>query len=262
MKHIKRTVIYGLFILIILGLASGRLFQIMRVQQLNRELIMACSRLDAAKARETLEAGASPDSVDYKMWQQPSLIDGAGMLFARTPQAPTYHASALQIAFETSRGDLSNGEQRLFPILHALLAHGASPDVRSRETRALVDEMSMYRCERCLALLLEHGAVPDEPGPCLARACDIGDIHIARLLLKRGASPNERVCISCTTSSTPLGYSISRNNSAMAAILLESGANPNQRLGSDEMTCLEFANFAHYSAIVALLKKHGAKQRQ
>jgi uncharacterized protein len=122
--------------------------------------------------------------------------------------------------------------------------------------------------------LLDAGADPniavDDGFPSLIAA--IGKIHdqagspkrtdvdeVLRLLLKRGADPNQRGI----NDWTPLHVAVNYRSASAVQILLDAGADPELRTRIDQCdTPLEMARAAGFSEIAALLEQHGRPLRR
>jgi ankyrin repeat protein len=164
---------------------------------------------------------------------------------------------------------VSNGQSE---IVDMLLSRGAKVDAVNKEKLTALMGAAVKGDYELVDKLLKAGAkvnVKNNEGEtALFLAVKYGHYNAAKVLLNAGAAPNLTNTIAPNFSNsgfTPLMYAANHGLiyedvdwAAMATLLLGNGADPNI-INSHSQTALDYASYLKDEAVVAALKKGGAK---
>lgn len=265
-----RKVLFLMSLLLLCGAvawpAMARVWRQQRQRQLDRDLFASCARLDVARVRALLSAGASPNALQHAVCPPPSLYEVLKHLIqCRAPQdtfgsgLPKHTALAKTLEANVFAAASPQAEEaKMTRIVGLLLDAGADPNAFCYYLKPALDTACEFNHRDCFRLLLRKGAHADYPTRCLAWACVEDDWESAQRLIQRGTDPNVVVRFDCLSTTTPLMAAVERNRVAMTDYLLQHGANPNLRV--EDFSPLAWAVHRHESAIASLLKKAGAKE--
>lgn len=152
-------------------------------------------------------------------------------------------------------------------IVSLLLAHGADPSAKTRDGETPLALAAKNGRDATAETLLTHSADPNSKdldgstplGLAIKYGGESGGAKTVEILLAHGADPN----IKDKDGWTPLGVAIIYGREAgrerIVEMLLTHGADPNTK-GKFGETPLSLADEKGYTAVVKLLKEHGAKE--
>ncbi len=149
-------------------------------------------------------------------------------------------------------------------VLALLIEHGGDVNLRkpSSWNTPLIMAASRGRVD-CCRLLLDKGANPNEYGmfggmrhTALQCAAEAGHLEVVNLFLDRGIGPNEK-----EGSTSALHRACKANHFDVVERLVAAGADINSRQEWDKYTPLQFAIKYERSEIATLLRQAGAAER-
>jgi len=255
-RHLQRIVV-GLSTtgLLTIGVAIRALQARQRQYALDRRLIAALEKNDAAQGLALVNAGADPNT-PYEPPPPPSLRHLLDYMFHRPTRPRQYNPSAFQIACCT-RYDL--GKEAFGPdsrpLVEAMLRHRAKIDARDSYGISSLGWAAYREHQKTVEVLLKNGAdvnVHATDGSTPLEYVAEGSPSIVRLLLDHGADVNARN----NEGDTPLIALMPSARPEIVQILLEHGANVNAHNKDGETPLI--SGCSSNSGSIRLLLRHGA----
>ena len=248
--------------LLMTGLFSWIIYREIRRIQVDRSLIQAIKRNDAASVSMLLTDGADANARDrtlkpISIWQlvldrlrgkSPSSASGPTALLValeaqlapdnRLSAHPTRYTRIVRMLIE--HGALPNvrGTSGYTPLMmaawtadsesvNALLAHGAQVDAEDDYHGAALQYATWAGSQECVQALVAHGAAVANHGEggndALIGAADANRLDTLKYLLDHGADPNAKN----RAGTTALMLMVRHGNTAAVRLLLSRGADPN-----------------------------------
>jgi hypothetical protein len=235
---------------------------------MNRKLVNAVATLDVPGVRDSLRAGADPNSSDSdsdELTLRTALLNlfhyRHGPSDAQGGE-PMLASILLTVRDGTLNLDMDEQKRRGSEIALLLLQYGANPDERGTNADAspIVNASRMGAAD-VVQSLLDHGANVEGTGPQdgpspLSIAAERNDTPMALILLKHGANPNHRERVG---EYTPMMNAVMHENESLVRALLEKKADLTPIDWTDR-TALDWARAYGNEKIVHLLMQAGAKK--